>query len=209
MFRRGCIDVIVSCMRGGKSELALHWINQESYGKGRKYLIFQPDIADREVCLTNGEKIETKGRAVSRCGTISHENAIIFPKNDPWKILEFITPDITTVLIEEGHFCHTDLVKVCKILAEKHLIRVIVTGLDQTFLEEPFGPMPHLLCEADHVRKLSAVCMHCGEAPATKSWLHPTYREKVLSGSIHVGDEDYLSVCRHCFRELEANPPKP
>ncbi|NLG67955.1 MAG: thymidine kinase [Firmicutes bacterium] len=39
---------------------------------------------------------------------------------------------------------------------------VVVAGLDLDYAGAPFGPMPTLLCYADEVEKLSAVCVQCG-----------------------------------------------
>jgi thymidine kinase len=47
-------------------------------------------------------------------------------------------------------------------------IRVIVAGLDTDFRSEPFGPMPVLMARAEHVDKLQAICMVCGE-PASRT----------------------------------------
>ncbi len=47
-------------------------------------------------------------------------------------------------------------------------IRVIVAGLDTDFRGEPFGPMPELMARAEHVDKLQAICMVCGE-PASRT----------------------------------------
>ena len=42
-------------------------------------------------------------------------------------------------------------------------MRVLVAGLDTDFRGEPFGPMPELMCKAEHVSKLHAICMVCGD----------------------------------------------
>jgi thymidine kinase len=47
-------------------------------------------------------------------------------------------------------------------------IRVIVAGLDTDFRGEPFGVMPRLIAQADHIDKLYAICMVCG-AEATRT----------------------------------------
>ena len=47
-------------------------------------------------------------------------------------------------------------------------IRVIVAGLDTDFRGEPFGPMPVLMARAEHVDKVQAICMVCGE-PASRT----------------------------------------
>lgn len=208
MFRRACIEVITGGMRAGKSTTGLSRLKQESFARGRKAKIFQPLGTDRALKLDNGKTIPTKGKIVGRDGALQSNNVIEIPKNDPRQILDHITPEVTTVLIDEAHFFSDELVAVAKELAEKFKLRVIICGLDQTFEEEPFGCMPKLLCEADFVTKLFAVCMHCGDAPGTKSWLHPELRTKVKEGSEHIGDEDYQSVCRICFRALENDPPK-
>ena len=44
--------------------------------------------------------------------------------------------------------------------------RVVAAGLDQDFRGLPFGSMPELLCRAELVDKLQAVCHRCG-GPAT------------------------------------------
>jgi thymidine kinase len=43
-----------------------------------------------------------------------------------------------------------------------------VGGLDTDFRGEPFGPMPILMARAEHVDKLQAICMVCGE-PASRT----------------------------------------
>src|SRR2546423_14327242 len=45
-------------------------------------------------------------------------------------------------------------------------MRIIACGLDQDFRGLPFGPMPELLCRAELVDKLQAVCHRCS-GPAT------------------------------------------
>src|SRR5581483_4019258 len=44
--------------------------------------------------------------------------------------------------------------------------RLVAAGLAQDFRGLPFGPMPTLLCIADYIDKLEAVCHRCG-GPAT------------------------------------------
>ena len=63
--------------------------------------------------------------------------------------------------IDEAQFFDMEVIGVAKALAERGL-RVLVAGLDLDFRGEPFGPMPHLLAEAEHVDKLHAICMVCG-----------------------------------------------
>ena len=78
------------------------------------------------------------------------------------EILEQVKPETTVVAIDEAQFFDEQVVFVAERLADSGL-RVIVAGLDMDFRGEPFGPMPALLCRADEVQKLHAICMVCGE----------------------------------------------
>ena len=199
--RPGWIHVVCGCMFSGKSFTIDAIIDQERHSKIRKSLSFVPDKARRKVTLSaTGEQVDTKDKLVSRSGGISE--AIEFPWDSPSIIFDYITEDLTTVIIEEAHFCTLRLVQVCKILAEKHELRVVVGGLDQTFSEEGFGPIPALLVEADYVTKKRAVCTECGSLSASKSWLDTREKENVENGNVLVGDSQYKAVCRHCYKLL-------
>jgi thymidine kinase len=86
--------------------------------------------------------------------------------------------------------------------------RVVAGGLAQDFRGLPFGAMPTLLCVAEFVDKLEAVCHRCG-GPATMT-------QRLVDGSpapfdgetIQVGALDsYEARCRACHsvdQEVEA-----
>jgi thymidine kinase len=78
--------------------------------------------------------------------------------------------------------------------------RVVAAGLAQDFRGLPFGTMPTLLCVAEFVDKLEAVCHRCGGAA--------TMTQRLVDGSpapfggetIQVGALDsYEARCRACF----------
>ena len=71
------------------------------------------------------------------------------------------------VAIDEAQFFDAEIVDIVDELADKK-VRVIVAGLDTDFRGEPFGPMPELMARAEHVEKLQAICMVCGE-PASRT----------------------------------------
>ncbi|KKR06807.1 MAG: Thymidylate kinase [Parcubacteria group bacterium GW2011_GWC2_39_14] len=200
----GWIEVICGCMFSGKSTEAAKRITKELISKNREILIFVPQESSREITLSDSStSINTSGKLVSRNGKIF--SAIEFPKDQPSIILQHIESQnrpITTVVIEEAHFCHFSLVQVCKRLAEDYKLRVIVVGLDQTFDDEGFGPMPALMVEAEFVTKELAVCVKCGSQTANKSWLDRNEREQ-LEGKILVGDSQYIALCRHCKNKFK------
>lgn len=79
-----------------------------------------------------------------------------------------VDEDTTVVGIDEAQFLDEDVVAVAEDLAARG-IRVLVAGLDTDFRGETFGPMPELMCKAEHVTKLHAICMVCGnEASRTQ-----------------------------------------
>jgi thymidine kinase len=81
----------------------------------------------------------------------------------------------------------------CEYAANRGLA-VIVSALDGTYKREPFGKISHLICLAESVTKLNAICMVCQkEASFTKRINEET--ETVVIG----GQDKYLAVCRKCF----------
>ena len=74
-------------------------------------------------------------------------------------------------------------------------MRVIVATLDQDFRGRPFDSTPELLCVAEYVTKMLAICVVCGN-PANRS-------QRIMGGTsqVQVGAADtYEARCRKCFR---------
>jgi thymidine kinase len=73
-------------------------------------------------------------------------------------------------------------------------IRVIAAGLDLDFTAKPFGCMPELLCLAEEVTKLHAVCMETGR-PA-----HFSHRIAGGENTVEIGEKDrYIPLTRQAF----------
>jgi thymidine kinase len=79
--------------------------------------------------------------------------------------------------------------------------RVILAGTDTDFRGEPFGPMPQLMCVAEVVDKLHAICVLCG-APATRNQrLIDGKPARYDSPQVMVGGaEAYEARCRNCHK---------
>ena len=64
----------------------------------------------------------------------------------------------------------------------------------------PFGPMPDMMCEAEYVDKLRAICLECGD-PASYS-----QRTSKDSDQVVIGEMDkYEARCRNCFQPPEGH----
>ncbi|AZG68696.1 thymidine kinase [Mycoplasma struthionis] len=179
IFNEGMIEVITGPMFSGKSEELLRRLRTLEYAK-LKPLVIKPKFDTR----FSSEKI------ISRSG-VSHETHVLEDINDLYLLLKK-DPEIKAVVIDEAHFFNQDLVKVADDLANKGYL-IIVAGLDQDYLRQPFGPIPNLLAIAERVTKLAAICVKCQHAAST------SFR-KIKDNSQHLlGDQDEYEVrCRKC-----------
>jgi thymidine kinase len=71
------------------------------------------------------------------------------------------------------------------------------------YLGKPFGPMPALMAVAEHVTKVHAICVKCGQ---------PAHHSHRISGGdklVMLGEQDkYEPLCRHCFNAAMAEEKK-
>ena len=75
-------------------------------------------------------------------------------------------------------------------------IRVIVAGLDMDFRGNPFGYMPKLLSISEHITKVHAICVDCGNI-ANYSFRTSNNPELVSLGE----KNNYKALCRGCFNK--------
>ena len=100
--------------------------------------------------------------AVEKVTSHAGSNFDAIPVEKAENIRDKIEPDTTVLAIDEAQFFDPEIVNIAQELASKG-VRVLVAGLDMDFRGEPFGPMPVLLSMAEHVDKLHAICMVCGD----------------------------------------------
>ena len=96
--------------------------------------------------------------------------------------------------IDEVQFLDDSIVDVCKSLASQNK-RIIAAGLDTDYLGQPFGPMPKIMCEADYLDKLRAICVLCGN-PASYTQRTSSDADQVVLGEL----DKYEARCRNCFK---------
>ncbi len=181
----GWIEVICGSMFSGKTEELIRRLKRARIAR-LKVEIFKPAL---DVRYSDDE-------------VVSHdENALFSTPVDSADQILLLVGGAKVVGIDEAQFFGLNLVRVARELAEQGK-RVIIAGLDQDYLGNPFEPIPQLMGIAEHVTKLHAICVVCG-APANHSQRIVNVDDRVVVGS----KESYEPRCRDCFDPSE--PAKP
>ncbi|PSR33135.1 MAG: thymidine kinase [Sulfobacillus benefaciens] len=115
------------------------------------------------------------------------------PDGNAQALITLINPVADVVAIDEAQFFTHDLVDVVKKLRHDGK-RVLIAGLDLDYQENPFGCMGALMCVADDVMKVHAVCTACKKSDAFIS-----YRLTDESGQVVVGESNYTALCVECY----------
>jgi thymidine kinase len=131
---------------------------------------------------------------------VSHAGARLAarPVRGASELLE-LRGEADVVGVDEAQFFDGGLVAVCEELASSG-ITVICAGLDRDYRGLPFGPMAELLCRADRVTKLAAVCVCCGGDATLTQRLVAGEPASFDDATVVVGGaEQYEARCRGCF----------
>ena len=180
----GWIEVVSGVMFSGKSEELIRRVRRALIAR-RRVQVFKSALDDRYEGL----------RTIS-----SHDGSGVeaIPVRSSREVAEKVHPDTQVVAVDEVQFLDEGIVDVLSLLADRGM-RVIVAGIDMDFRGEPFGPMGRILCIAEMVDKLHAICVCCGN-PATRN-------QRLVDGepapyeapTIQVGGaESYEARCRLC-----------
>jgi thymidine kinase len=143
----GSVEVICGSMFSGKTDELIRRLVRAKIAK-QKVQVFKPAIDVRY--------------AVEKVTSHAGADYDAIPVEKAADIRAKLDADTTVVAIDEAQFMDAEVVSIARELADKG-IRVLVAGLDQDFRGEPFGPMPALMSLAEHVEKLHAICMVCGD----------------------------------------------
>jgi len=127
------------------------------------------------------------------------------PVDSAEQVMRAFRDGTEVVAVDEVQFLDDGVVEVADTLANRG-VRVVLAGTDVDFRGLPFGALPTLMCIAEVVDKLHAICVVCG-GPATRNqrlidgepapWSSPT----IMVG----GRESYEARCRHCHRVPRAD----
>jgi thymidine kinase len=188
--RGGWLEVVCGPMFSGKSEELIRRLRRAEIA-GQRALIVKPQIDDRYDI----------GHVVSHAGAKMRAVAVVRPHD-----VAGLAEGYDVIGIDEVQFFAGEIVDVIDILVERGT-RVVASGLDQDFRGLPFGPMPELLCRAELVDKLQAVCHRCG-GPATMTQRRVDGLPAAADGAtIVVGALDsYEARCRTCHVVSEPLP---
>jgi thymidine kinase len=143
----GSIEVVCGSMFSGKTDELIRRLIRATIAK-QKVQVFKPAIDVRY--------------AVEKVTSHAGSNFDAMPVEKAADIRTKLDKDTTVVGIDEAQFFDAEIVQIADELASRG-IRVLVAGLDTDFRGEPFGSMPLLMSRAEHVDKLHAICMVCGE----------------------------------------------
>jgi thymidine kinase len=186
----GSLEVITGGMFSGKTEELIRRLERVRIARGN-VLLFKPTIDDR---YSQNSIVTHYGREFEAIPIVSGEESLEALAEAAGKqALE----ESTVIAFDEGNFFTEKLYELCETLICRGK-RVIVAGLDLTFDEKPFGPMPRLMALADQVDKIHAVCVGCGK-PATRSHRITTSKETIKVG----GTKDYEALCTDCYRKVK------
>jgi len=175
----GTIEVVAGSMFSGKTEELIRRLKRAKIAR-QKVEIYKPAIDIR----------------YSETEIVSHDENSIHstPVENSANIL-LLAGDVDVIGIDEAQFFDKGLIDVVAKLANMG-IRVVVAGLDMDFKGVPFGPIPGLMAVADHITKVHAICLRCGNI-AQFSHRISEKEEVVLLGEKDI----YEPLCRSCYRE--------
>lgn len=191
----GRIEIITGGMFSGKTEELINRLKRVTYAQ-REIQLFKPIQDDR----------------YSKNFVVSHEGvkmeAIVV--KDVSEMRAHISSETFTVGIEEAQFFGEDLVPLVEDLANEGK-RVILACLDKDLAGKPFlhkgqNVIPQLLCLAEQITKLQAVCMVCGEDANFSQCINQGVLDglqgKKGSQIIVAGKGDFEPRCRRHFTGL-------
>ncbi|HCT30115.1 MAG TPA: thymidine kinase [Bacteroidales bacterium] len=180
---KGWIEVVCGSMFSGKTEELIRRLKRAKFAK-QKVEIFKPQIDTR---YSEEEVVSHDSNSIHSTPVSSSGNIFL------------LSSDVDVIGIDEAQFFDMGLPEVCKKLADQG-VRVIIAGLDMDYRGVPFGPMPHLMANAEYVTKVHAICVKCGDLAQY------THRKSESEKLVLLGEMDiYEPLCRTCYNKATKN----
>ena len=179
----GWLEVVCGPMFSGKSEELIRRLRRAEIA-GQRALVIKPVVDDRY----------DVGHVVSHAGAkmraVTAESSAEVAR---------LAAGYDAIGVDEVQFFDDGIVETIELLVRRGT-RVIAAGLAQDFRGLPFGPMPTLLCVADYVDKLEAVCHRCGSAATMTQRLVDGKPAPFDGETVQIGALDsYEARCRRCY----------
>ncbi len=180
----GFIKVIAGEMFSGKStELAR--LVERALIAGLPVQVLVPEFAHR------GSQRDVDERLSRLRGRWS---IVRVPEGAARRLDELVDRSALVVAVDEAQFFDRHLVDHCRRWRAEGR-QVLVAGLDMDYREQPFGAMGELMCIANDVVKVHAVCTRCRQADAFIS-----HRLTSESAQVVVGEHNYTALCCDCYQ---------
>lgn len=180
---KGWMELICGPMFAGKTEELLRKLKRLEYAKVN-YVVFKPKIDKRA-------RHELRSRNGAYCKS--------FEVDKPGDILTFLLKQEhlpKVIAIDEAQFFDESLIDVCELLVKIGFV-IYISALDKNFRNEPFITIAKLLCYADVILKLSAICPKCGNNGTITQKITNNKPSNYDSPTIEIGDYNIYTVrCR-------------
>lgn len=174
----GDINVFTGPMKCGKTQKILDEAQRQQIA-GKDVKVFKPKLDDR---FSTQEVVSRKGY---KLGAIEINN-----------VDEIKKYDADVYVIDEFQFLNGDVAGINELA--KNGKKFFISGLNLTSERKPFGKMGDLLCMADNVQMLTAVCENCHSDNA----IYTYFKGGNKTGDVLVGDNCYMPLCRKCYEKL-------
>jgi len=173
----GDINVFTGPIKCGKSKKIFDELDRQLIA-GKTVQMFKPAIDNRFGCSV------IASRSGKKIDAINIKN-----------IDEIGAYDAEVYFIDEFQFLEGNLATIEKLAGCGK--KFYIAGLNLTAEKKPFGKMGDLLCLADNVQMMTAICEECKNENAIFSFF-----KGQKNCDIAIGDSEYLPVCRKCYNKL-------
>lgn len=173
----GYINVYTGPMKCGKSQRIFNELKRQLIA-GKDIKVFKPLLDDR-----SGDDIIST-RAGNSIKAINIQN-----------LSELENYDADSYFIDEFQFLDGDIHVIDRMASEGK--KFYIAGLNLTSEKKSFGKMGDLMCIADNIEIMTAICEICKSEEAIF-----TYFKGKKDTDIVVGDSQYIPVCRQCYNKL-------
>lgn len=173
------IKIITGAMFSGKSFELIQSVETyaQTYGL-ENILFFKPKLDTRDNNLI-------KSRATEK----TYESILIENLNE---IKKYINDETKLIIIDEAQFLEGNIQEILNLHYEG--INFLISGLNLTSEQKPFGIMPDLLSIATEITILKSKCFFCGN-PAEYTKTNDIKKDDVLIEAL------YYPVCKKCMEE--------